>query len=202
MNSKKTLLISTFVCILPSIIGTFFYGGLPEQMPVQWGFSGEITNYAPKWFAIYGMPAFLMLFNFYCHKRADKDSTEREYPLLMIVFLKWVMPAISVICTGLSISSAKGFAMSNIGVIAFIGMIFVIIGTILSEVESNFTFGFRLPWIINNKDKLIKTHEFGGKVLIVGGIAVMNAAFLGYTLVAVILLILSIAIPILYSLKK
>ena len=91
MDSKKTLRLASFMCILPTIVGLILYTRLPGQIPVQWGSGGEVTIYAPKWFSIIGMPLFLLAFNYYCHKKTDRDHIERNYPEVMIVFLKWVM---------------------------------------------------------------------------------------------------------------
>ena len=52
MDSKKTLRLASFMCILPTIVGLILYTRLPGQIPVQWGSGGEVTIYAPKWFSI------------------------------------------------------------------------------------------------------------------------------------------------------
>lgn len=57
MDSKKTLRLASFMCILPTIVGLILYTRLPGQIPVQWGSGGEVTIYAPKWFSIIGNAA-------------------------------------------------------------------------------------------------------------------------------------------------
>lgn len=36
MDSKKTLRLASFMCILPTIVGLILYTRLPGQIPVQW----------------------------------------------------------------------------------------------------------------------------------------------------------------------
>lgn len=101
MNNKKQLLLTGIGCLLPAAIGLILYRGLPEQIPVQWSMGGQVTSYAPKWFAVFGMPCFFFLFNIFCHWKAN--NKEFEYPKAMIIFMKWVSPVLSIIYTGVSL---------------------------------------------------------------------------------------------------
>ena len=47
MNKKKSLIITSVVCILPLIAGGIMLGKLPEMLPVQWANDGTVSNYAP-----------------------------------------------------------------------------------------------------------------------------------------------------------
>ena len=60
MNKKKSLIITSVVCILPLIAGVIMLGKLPEMLPVQWANDGTVSNYAPRWFAVFGMPIFFL----------------------------------------------------------------------------------------------------------------------------------------------
>ena len=53
---KKTLILTTLVCLIPVIVGVIFYNQLPEQMATHWGFSGEPNGYSSKAFAVFGLP--------------------------------------------------------------------------------------------------------------------------------------------------
>ncbi|MCD8036238.1 MAG: DUF1648 domain-containing protein [Clostridiales bacterium] len=101
MSNRKQLLLTIIICLLPAAVGLILYGSLPEQIPVQWGISGDVSSYAPKWFAVLGMPVFFALCDLFCHWKVNKN--EFEYPKAMIAFMKYVCPVLSVVCVGASI---------------------------------------------------------------------------------------------------
>ena len=185
MDSKNTLRLASFMCILPTIVGLILYTRLPGQIPVQWGSGGEVTIYAPKWFSIIGMPLFLLAFNYYCHKKTDRDHIERNYPEVMIVFLKWVMPMISVVGTGLSIASALGNPMSVVGIIGFIGGVMIIFGVYIPNLSN------RMPdFILNGKDKngdkCKRLCLYMGRVFVICGTAVVVLSYFGAKYISVL----------------
>lgn len=196
MNSRKLIVFTSFICILPAIIGLFLYSELPEQLPVQWSMAGEVTSYAPKWFPIMGMPLFLLLLNFYFHKKTDRDHKERNYPEVMIAFLKWIIPALSVVCTGLSIASAMGYPMSMVGVIAFIGTLMVILGVYIPTFNEKIS----IPLLRSkNNDSCEKLYTLIGRVFIIFGIAVVIFSILGLKYISFVCIAAAVVISMIFS---
>ena len=202
MKDKKLLLLTSLVCLIPSVVGAFLYSQLPDLMPVQWGLNGQVSNQAPKWFAVFGLPLFFALFNIYCHNKTDRDSVERDYPLIMVLFLKWVMPALSVVCTCLSISASLGYSGAYIGIISFVGILFAVVGAILPKTKRNSLFGIRLPWTMKDDESWEKANKFSGKVFLLGGILIIGCAALGKTYIAFGIILAVVIISIAGSLRK
>ena len=61
MKHKIKINISIIICLLPMIAGAVFYNQLPDQMPIHFGINDVPDNYAPKAFALFGIPLFLAI---------------------------------------------------------------------------------------------------------------------------------------------
>ncbi len=192
MNNKRILIVSSIVCIIPAVAGLMLFSLLPDTMPIQWGTGGQVTNYAPKWFALFGMPVFLMLFNLFLHVKTDKTDKERHYPVVMIIFIKWVMPALSVVCTGLSVASVTGISMTSVSVTGIFGTLIVILGCLPDEAKK--AVSSVLPVFASDNKGIDK---FVGAILCVFGIIVILATFLGLGYYALIFAVIASGVTVL-----
>lgn len=186
MNNRRVLLLTIIVCLIPAAAGLVFYGSLPSEIAVQWSSGGQVSNYAPKWFAVLGMPIFFALFNLYCHYRTDSTHKERNYPEVMIWFLKWVIPFLSVICVGLSLTSALERPMYSAGVMAFLGTALILLGSVIYE-KGSLGVGF-LKIIENGNSHLT------GSIYIIGGIVSAFTADIGYAVVSLVITVIAVVI--------
>ena len=59
-KNLKTLIITSVVILLPILAGLYLWDKLPEQMPIHFGENGEPDNWAPKEFAVLGLPVILV----------------------------------------------------------------------------------------------------------------------------------------------
>ena len=103
----------------------------------------------------------------------------------MIVFLKWVMPMISVVGTGLSIASVLGNPMSVVGIIGFIGGVMIIFGVYIPNLSN------RMPdFILNGKDKngdkCKRLCLYMGRVFVICGTAVVVLSYFGAKYISVL----------------
>ncbi len=169
---------------MSTLAGIILYSKLPDQIPVQWGAGGDVSSFAPRWFPVAGMPGFLMLLNIYMHKKTDRDNKERNYPESMVLFLKWTIPALSVVCSGLSFAAALEFSMSTAGIVGFFGVIFIILGWYIYGTGINSIAGILLPWSSAESEIRIKAQQLCMRVFIAGGIASTLFSLMGYSLLA------------------
>ena len=54
-KNKKLLLLTSIICLLPTLAGIILYTKLPDQIPVQWGAGGDVSSFAPRWFPVAGI---------------------------------------------------------------------------------------------------------------------------------------------------
>ena len=55
-NEKRTLILTTLVCLLPLIAGAVLYKDLPETMATHWNLQGEADGWSGRAFAVFGLP--------------------------------------------------------------------------------------------------------------------------------------------------
>jgi len=51
-----------------------------------------------------------------------------------------------------------------------IGLLFIVMGNYLSKIKPNWFMGIRTPWTLSSEEVWNKTHRFGGKIFILGGL--------------------------------
>ena len=193
-KNKKLLLLTSIICLLPTLAGIILYSKLPDQIPVQWGAGGDVSSFAPRWFPVAGMPGFLMLLNIYMHKKTDRDNKERNYPESMVLFLKWTIPALSVVCSGLSFAAALEFSMSTAGIVGFFGVIFIILGWYIYGTGINSIAGILLPWSSAESEIRIKAQQLCMRVFIAGGTASTLFSLMGYSILAFLSLLAALLV--------
>ena len=194
----KALIIGTIVCLLPIALGLLLYGHLPDQIPIHWNSAGEVDNTASKATAVFLMPAGLALLHLliqflirYDPKRANASPVVRAVSM-------WVVPVISIVCFTVSYLVGIGLDVPFL-LSLFIGFLILILGNYLPRCKQSYTIGIRLPWTLRDADNWNKTHRFGGRVWVMCGLGLMIAAFFQIWFLQVILIILLLVLPCIYS---
>lgn len=177
----KTEIIPVLLIIISAISSFYFYAHFPERVPIHWTFSGEPDNYGSPLFAAFFVPVLLIFLYIlflvipYIDPRKDRYS---EFSGVFHIFkgiIIFVMAAIYFIA-GLS---GLGY---NISISSFvpplIGVMFIIIGALMPRIKSNWFMGIRTPWTLSNEEVWRRTHIFGGKVFIFGGLMFLIMPFL------------------------
>lgn len=57
--------------------------------------------------------------------------------------------------------------------LAFLGLLLVLIGNLLPKLRPNKYIGIRLPWIMNDEIRWAKTHRFGGFAMVICGVVML-----------------------------
>ena len=63
---KGALIVTSIVILLPVLIGLLLWNRLPEQIPTHWNIHGEIDAWSSKPFAVFGLPAMLLVIHWIC----------------------------------------------------------------------------------------------------------------------------------------
>jgi uncharacterized membrane protein len=95
-----------------------------------------------------------------------------------------------------------GTAPSTTVIVGLIGLLLVVIGILIAKVPKNFFMGIRTPWTLASDEVWVRTNRLGGRLMIVGGLAVIALSVFPlswsvYALIAVILL--TVLVPVIYS---
>ena len=199
---KKTLIISSVVCLLPLVISVAVYSKLPDQIAIHWDDAGNPDNYAAKWLAAFGMPLFLLAIHLIGMITILHDPKKKNQSNAMRLLSSWLVPVLSVIVVPITllIGMGRDIPISTV-VTMIVGIVFIVTGNYLPKSRQNYTIGIKLPWTLADVDNWNKTHRLAGALWILAGVFVLVKPFLpiqsGLWFFSV--LAVMVCLPVLYS---
>jgi uncharacterized membrane protein len=118
----------------------------------------------------------------------------------MFRLVLWICPGLSLLLSTLTYSVALGCEIDVEVIMPLVmGVLFLVIGNLLPKCRQSYTMGIKLPWTLNNEENWNKTHRFGGKVWVAGGIVILATAFIGSFWILMGVLLIMVTVPTLYS---
>lgn len=199
-QNLKLLIITSFMILLPVIVGALMWDKLPSEIPSHWNMKGEVDGYSTKAFAVFGMPMIFLSIHWLTAFVTSADPKNKNHSGKVISLIFWIIPAVSVLIAALTYSAALG-KNAPVEVIAnvLVGLVLVIVGNYLPKCRQSYTVGIKLPWTLNNEENWAKTHRLAGKVWVACGLAVIAAGFLKLIPVMIAAVLLAVAVPTVYS---
>lgn len=201
MNKKQPILTS-FVIVLPALLGAFFWNALPEQVPTHFGIDGQADGYSSKLFALVAFPILFVIFQIIALASLEKESVKVAAPAKMRKLYTWIVPAFSFIVQESIYANALGWVKSSPTLVtAFLGIIFIILGNYLPKTHRNHTIGIRTPWTLSDDKNWYKTHRMAGKLWVLGGLLILLESFVQVAMPYVMGVVIAIMIiaPMIYS---
>lgn len=169
------------IIALSFIAGIIFYSSLPATMPVHWNAFGEPDRYAGKMFALFFIPALMVLLTLMFKylpkidpKLAASSSTIKSTDIINQVLM-------------LGLAAIQGFIIAYgygveldilMVVIPFIGILFITIGNYLPRMKPSRFVGIKTPITKNNEHIWRKTHQLSAKIFFWGGFLIIVTVFL------------------------
>jgi len=196
----KILIVTSVIILLPILAGLILWNKLPEQLPIHWNSAGEIDDWSSKAFAVFFVPLILLAVQWLCifASLADPKKQNHSSKILHLVF--WIIPILSIVLNAIVYATALNKAV-RIEVImpVLIGFLFAIIGNYLPKCKQNYTIGIKLPWTLNSEENWNRTHRFAGRIWLICGLIIMLTGFLGSFWIIIVIAILMVLIPFIYS---
>ena len=197
---KKSLFVGIVICLLPILIGVYYFDALPDQIVVHFNAKGEPDNFVSKTYAIIGVPIFLAIVQGIISLVVDFDKTPRKGALI----IKGIIPLISVLVQGGLIAYAldNNFNVPQLTVFV-IGIVFIILGNYLPKKEFWGKYDFNLFGLEKgvNEQKVIRAYALH---MTFSGIAIFISGFFSSIVALVLIVIFAIASAVLpfYLVKK
>ena len=201
--TKKEILPIALIT-LAFIVGGFLYPDLPEMMPSHWNAQGEVDAGSSKNFAVFFFPSITLAIYLFITFIPLIDPLRRNYPKFALPYF-WFRTVFVIFFVSLyfyTLWAALGTKLNiNFFIIPAFSVLFIMIGIFLPKVKKNYFVGIRTPWTIHSEEVWEKTHQFGGKFFIAGGIiALISLLFPKYFLsIFITATLLAAFIPIIYS---
>ena len=136
-KNKKILILSVIVCLLPMILGIVLYNKLPEQMPIHFTINDVPDNYAPKNFALFGIPLIMAIVQAICIIFVEKVNKikDNEKPRIVKI-MEWFIPIITVLLYIIMIEVPLGSTVYvGKSVCLILGILFMIIGNYIPKMS-------------------------------------------------------------------
>ena len=197
---KKSLFLSVGICLLPILIGVYYYDVLPEQIAVHFNAKGEPDNFVSKTLGIIDIPIFLAIVQIVISLVVDFDKTPKKGAFI----IKAIIPVISVLIQGGLIAYAldNNFNVSQLAIFV-IGIVFIILGNYLPKKEFWGKYNFNLFGLEKgvNEQKVVRAYAL---YMTFSGVAIFISGFFSSTVALVLIVISAIFSTVLpfYLVKK
>ena len=171
---RKTLIYSVVICLLPILIGVYYYSVLPSEIAIHFGVDGKPDSFMSKDIEIIVLPLFCAILQVVISLSADAKNTPKKGAML----IKSIIPIVSVIgqCVLLTYAMNSSFEVREYTVFT-IGIIFMVLGNYLPKKEFWGKYNFNLFGLEKgvNEQKVIRSYS---KVLVIGGAAIFFSAMI------------------------
>ena len=197
---KKSLFLSVAICLLPILIGVYYYDVLPEQIAVHFNVSGEPDNFVSRTRAIIELPIFFAIVQVIISLVVDFDKTPKKGALIA----KGIIPLISVLVQGGIVAYAldNNFNVPQLTVFV-IGIVLIILGNYLPKKEFWGKYNFNLFGLEKgvNEQKVIRVYAL---YMTFSGVAIFISGFFSSTAALVLIVVFAIFSTVLpfYLVKK
>ena len=201
MKSKKTLIITSLICLLPMLVGALVYSRLPEQVATHFDLQGNPDGWSSRPFAVFGLPGILLAVNLLMPFLLRADPKHKNMSGALVNIVIWTVPVISLLCSGLTLGRALGYDLRIEMVLpVFMGLLFILIGNYLPKTKQSYTMGIKLPWTLASEENWNRTHRLAGFLWVIGGAFFIVMSFIGWNLIAFLIPIaLMVLVPTVYS---
>ena len=199
-KNLKTLIVTSILIVLPVLAGIILWDRLPEQMATHWNAAGDIDGWTSKPFTVFGLPLILLAAQWLCVLGTLADPKKENHPVKVLHLVLWIIPVLSLVLGTITYATALGKAVQvEVIMPILIGLILAIIGNYMPKCKQNYTIGIKIPWTLNSEENWNRTHRFAGWLWPFSGIVVMLTGFFGGFWIFMIIVLLMVLAPILYS---
>ena len=197
---KKSLFVGIVICLLPILIGVYYFDVLPDQIAVHFNFKGEPDNFVSKTRAIIEIPVFFTVVQIIISLVVDFDKTPKKGALI----IKGIVPILSVLVQGGIVAYAldNNFNVPQLAVF-IIGIVLIILGNYLPKKEFWGKYNFNLFGLEKgvNEQKVIRAYAL---YMTFSGVSIFISGFFSSTVALVLIVIFAIFSTVLpfYLVKK
>ena len=171
---RKTLIYSVVICLLPILIGLYYYSVLPSEIAIHFGVDGKPNSFMSKDIEIIVLPLVCAILQVVISLSADAKNTPKKGAVL----IKSIIPIVSVIgqCALLTYAMNSSFEIREYTVFT-IGIILMVLGNYLPKKEFWGKYNSKLFGLEKgvNEQKVIRSYS---RVLVIGGAIIFFSAMI------------------------
>lgn len=171
--------IPPLLILVAFLFSALVYSHLPDPMPVHWNARGEVDRYGSRFWGAFGLPlvmlgiwGLLLAIPHIDPRRANIEKFRESYELLIVAVV-----GVEALTHVALVGTALGWPVSMGRLVpAVVGILFIFLGNLLPRFRSNWFMGIRTPWTLSSDTVWMKTHRFGGYVMVGVGLLLIIAA--------------------------
>ena len=171
--------IPLLIVVAAFISSALVYPRLPETIPTHWDMSGQPNGWSGRFFGAWVVPLFLLGMWALFRVLPAIDPRGSNYAKFGGAF-EAIIDSIMLFMLGMHIiilRAGLGYPVAIQRVVPFgVGLLLIVIGNLLPRARPNWFIGIRTPWTLSSDRVWEKTHRFGGRVFVVGGLLITIAA--------------------------
>jgi uncharacterized membrane protein len=197
--------IPLFIVVAAIVASAAVYQRLPETIPTHWDVDGHVNGWSSRAFGAWITPVLLLGLWALVRILPAIDPKGANYAkfggafeaIIESLMLFLLAMHILVLRAGLG-QSAPIQRVVPIGA----GFLLIVVGNLLPRMRPNWFIGIRTPWTLSSDRVWEKTHRFGGRVFVAGGILIVLSAFASpqaASIVLVTVVVLAAAVVLIYS---
>ena len=163
------------------IASAVVYPNLPERIPTHWNLAGEADDWSDKSFGVWVIPLVMIFMWALMRFLPAIDPRGSNYAKFGGAF-EAIMISVMAFMLGfhlVALAAARGYPVDMARVLPIgVGLLLVVIGNLLPRARPNWFVGIRTPWTLSSDRVWEKTHRFGGRVFVAGGLIIAASALL------------------------
>jgi uncharacterized membrane protein len=163
------------------IASALVYPRLPETMPTHWDMSGRPDGWSDRAWGAWFLPIFLVVMWGLVQILPRIDPRGSNYAKFGGAF-EAIIVSVMLFMLGLHfvvLGASLGYPVQMQRIMPIgICVLLIVIGNLLPRARPNWFVGIRTPWTLSSDRVWEKTHRFGGRVFVAGGILITMAGFL------------------------
>lgn len=206
----KTEFVPLLLLFAGWLLAFYFYRHFPAQAVVHWGIDGQPNGYAPKAIAIFFFPflnLFIYLLMFFIPRLDPRKSAYQSFRSTYHLLKAAIIFFIFLLYLAVGFNNLGYHLSLNILVPFLVGCLFVVIGLSLKRLKPNYFFGIRTPWTLRSATVWRRTHSFGARAFVAGGLlicllAVFSVGLIYFVLSGLAVIIVTVAYSYFISLSK
>lgn len=110
-TDKKVLVLGSMVCLIPMLAGVILYAKLPDTIATHWDATGAVNGTSSKFIGIIVYPGILIAINLLIQPIMRMDPKYANMGEKIKLCVQWIIPAVSVVCSGMTLSHALGISI-------------------------------------------------------------------------------------------
>ena len=173
--------VSLMIVVAAFIVSAVVYPRLPATIPTHWDLSGQPNGWSSRFWGAWLIPVFLLGMWALVRVLPRIDPRGSNYAKFGGAF-EAIIDTIMLFVLALHIvalRAALGHPVEMERILPIgIGVLLIVIGNLLPRARPNWFVGIRTPWTLSSDRVWEKTHRFGGRIFVAGGLIITIASFL------------------------